>query len=57
MYSIIKWPPGLQSLPGGHTAVNSLNELFGCNMLTVVVLGGLMGGPHLIIVGMIAMNI
>jgi hypothetical protein len=50
-------PSGSWSLHGGHTAVNSLDESFGCNMLTVVVLGGLMSGPYLIIVGMIAMNI
>ena len=48
---------GPWSLHGGHTVVNSLDESFGCNTLTVVVLNGLMGGPYLTIVGMIAMNI
>lgn len=50
-------PSGPWSLHGGHTVVNSLDELFGCNMLIVGVSDGLMAGPHLIIVGMIAMNI
>ena len=50
-------PIGLWSLHGGHTAVKSLEKLFGCNMLTVVVSGGMMAGPYLTIVGMIAMNI
>ena len=57
MYSFIKWPPGPKSLHGGHIAVNSLEKLFGCNVPTVVVLGGLITGLQLNIVGMIAMNI
>jgi hypothetical protein len=58
MYSFTKWPPGPSSLHGGHIVANSLKKLFGCNMLTVVVSGGLlMCGPHLTIVGMITMNI
>jgi len=50
-------PSGPWSLHGGHTAVKSLDELFGCNMLTVVVSGGMMAGARLNIGGMIAMNI
>ena len=57
MYSFIKWPLGPKSLHGGHIAVNLLEKLFGCNVLTVGMLGGLMGGTHPNIVGMIAMNI
>jgi hypothetical protein len=55
--SFIKWPLGPSSLHGGHTAVMSLDESFGCNMLTVVVSGGPITGLQLNIVGMIAMNI
>ena len=57
MYSFIKWPLGPKSLHGHHIAVNSLEKLFGCNVPTVVVLGGLITGLQLNIVGMIAMNI
>ena len=57
MHFFIKWPHGPSSLHGGHIAVNSLEKLFGCNVLIVGMLGGLMGGTHPIIVGMIAMNI
>ena len=57
MCSFIKWPLGSKSLHGGHVSANSLEKLFGYNVLTVVVLNGLMGGPQPNIVGMIAMNI
>jgi hypothetical protein len=57
MYSFIKWPLGSKSLHGGHVSANSLEKLSGCNVLTVVVLSGLMSGSRPNIVGMIAMNI
>ena len=57
MYFFIKWPLGLKSLHGGHVGANSLKKLFGYNVLTVVVSGGLITGSQLNIVGMIAMNI
>ena len=57
MYSFIKWLLGSKSLHGGHIAANSLEKLFGYNVPTVVMLGGLITGPQPNIVGMIAMNI
>ena len=57
MCSFIKWPHGPKSLHGGHVSANSLEKLFGYNVPTVGMSGGLITGPQLNIVGMIAMNI
>jgi hypothetical protein len=55
-YKMATWT--LKSLHGGHTvSANSLEKLFGCNVPTVGMLNGLITGPQLNIVGMIAMNI
>ena len=57
MYSFIKWLLGSKSLHGGHVSANSLEKLFGYNVPTVGMSGGLITGLQLNIVGMIAMNI